>query len=184
MDRLLAYLGLLDDAAPMFRSGTRIPYGGALLALPALIDSGIFTIARKVYGSIGPAFYGLRTTFITLLLMALLRIKRPEALKEHSPDDLGRVLGLDRAPEVKTLRRKLNRLAALGRAVDFARAKSTARPSAAKRFSFRLNVFTSGARSRPRTRPRSSGECSFRASGRLILNSAINSKVMKVVRRP
>ena len=122
MDRLLAYLGLLDDAAPMFRSGTRIPYGGALLALPALIDSGIFTIARKVYGSIGPAFYGLRTTFITLLLMALLRIKRPEALKEHSPDDLGRVLGLDRAPEVKTLRRKLNRLAALGRAVDFARA--------------------------------------------------------------
>jgi transposase len=122
MDRLLAYLGLLDDAAPMFRSGTRVPYGGVLLALPALIDSGIFTIARKIYGSIGPAFYGLRTTFIALLLMALLRIKRPEALKEHSPDDLGRVLGLDRAPEVKTLRRKLNRLATLGRAVDFAHA--------------------------------------------------------------
>jgi hypothetical protein len=74
------------------------------------------------YGSIGPAFYGLRTTFIALLLMALLRIKRPEALKEHSPDDLGRVLGLDRAPEVKTLRRKLSRLAALGRATDFGRA--------------------------------------------------------------
>lgn len=122
MDRLLAYLGLLDDAAPFFRSGVKVPYGGVLLALPALVDSGIFTIARKIYGSIGPAFYGLRTTFIALLLMALLRIKRPEALKEHSPDDLGRVLGLDRAPEVKTLRRKLNRLAALGRAVDFGQA--------------------------------------------------------------
>jgi transposase len=122
MDRLLAYLGLLDDAAPLFRSGTRVPFGGVLLALPALADSGIFTIARKIYGSIGPAFYGLRTTFIELLLMALLRIKRPEALKEHSPDDLGRVLGLDRAPEVKTLRRKLSRLASLGRAVDFAQA--------------------------------------------------------------
>jgi prepilin-type processing-associated H-X9-DG protein len=53
---------------------------------------------------------------LTLLLMALWRIKRPENLKEHSPQDLGRVLGLDRAPEVKTLRRKLARLAATGRA--------------------------------------------------------------------
>lgn len=122
MDRLLAYLGLLDDAAPLFRSGARVPHDGVLLALPALVDSGIFTIARKIYGNIGPAFYGLRTTFIALLLMALLRIKRPECLKEHSPDDLGRVLGLDRAPEVKTLRRKLSRLAALDRAADFGRA--------------------------------------------------------------
>ncbi len=122
MDRLLAYLGLLDDAAPLFRSGAHVPFGGVLLALPALVNSGIFKIARKIYGSIGPAFYGLRTTFIALLLMALLRIKRPEALKEHSPEDLGRVLGLDRAPEVKTLRRKLSRLAALGRAADFGRA--------------------------------------------------------------
>jgi DNA-binding CsgD family transcriptional regulator len=117
MDRLLAYLGMLDDAAPLFPSGVHVQHGGVLLALPALVESGIFTIARKIYGSIGPAFYGLRTTFITLLLMALLRIKRPEALKEHSPEDLGRVLGLDRAPEVKTLRRKLSRLAAFGRAL-------------------------------------------------------------------
>lgn len=122
VDRLLAYLGLLDDAAPLFRSCTRVPHGGVLLALPALAASGVFTIARKIYGSIGPAFYGLRTTLVALLLMALLRIKRPEGLKEHSPDDLGRVLGLDRAPEVKTLRRKLSRLAAFGRAAEFGRA--------------------------------------------------------------
>ena len=43
--------------------------------------------------------------------MALWRIKRPEALKEHDPATLGRILGLDRAPEVKTLQRKLTRLA-------------------------------------------------------------------------
>jgi transposase len=119
MDRLLAYLGLLDDAAPMFRSECRVPHAGVLLALPSLVASGIFTTAHKVYGSIGPAFYGLRTTIVALLLMALLRIKRPEGLKEHAPKDLGRILGLDRAPEVKTLRRKLNRLAALGRAAEF-----------------------------------------------------------------
>jgi hypothetical protein len=64
----------------------------------------------------------LRTSLLTLLLMALWRIKRPEGLKEYSPQDLGRVLGLDRAPEVKTLRRKLARLAAAGRAAQFGQA--------------------------------------------------------------
>jgi hypothetical protein len=92
-------LGLLDDAAPLFRSGTHVPRAGVLLAVPALVNSDVFTIAQKIYGSIGPAFYGLRTTLLTLLLIALLRIKRPEALKEHVPQDLGRVLGLDRHPK-------------------------------------------------------------------------------------
>ena len=39
----------------------------------------------------GPAFYGLRTTLLTLLLMALLRIKRPEHLKERDPAAFGRL---------------------------------------------------------------------------------------------
>jgi hypothetical protein len=121
-DRVMAYLGFLDDAAPLFRTGTRVPGAGVLLALPALVQSGVFECAREIYGSIGPAFYGLRTSILAFLLMALLRIKRPESIKEHPPDDLGRVLGLDRAPEVKTLRRKLSRLTALGRAVEFGRA--------------------------------------------------------------
>jgi transposase len=112
LDRQLAYLGLLDDAAPLFREGASVPGVGALLALPYLVESGVFRICRKLYGEIGPAFYGLRTTLLTLLLMALLRIKRPEHLKEHDPAAFGRLLGLDRAPEVKTLRRRLTRLAA------------------------------------------------------------------------
>src|SRR5262249_36148490 len=111
-DRQLAYLGLLDDAAPLFREGSSVPGVGALLALPCLVESGLFRISRKLYGDMGPAFYGLRTTLLTLLLMALLRIKRPEHLKEKDPAAFGRLLGLDRAPEVKTLRRRLTRLAA------------------------------------------------------------------------
>ena len=112
LDRQLAHLGLLDDAAPLFREGTSVPGVGVLLALPCLVESGLFRISRKLYGEIGPAFYGLRTTLLTLLLMALLRIKRPEQLKERDPAAFGRLLGLDRAPEVKTLRRRLTRLAA------------------------------------------------------------------------
>lgn len=129
-DRLMAYLGLLDDAAPVFRPGTAIAGAGVLLAMPALVASGVIECAREVYGSIGPAFFGLRTTIVSLVLMALLRIKRPEGLKEHSPDTLGRILGLDRAPEVKTLRRKLKRLAGLGRATRFGRALAEHRVAA------------------------------------------------------
>lgn len=110
-DRLLACFGLLDDAAPLFADAVGVRGAGVLFALPALCASGIFRLAHKLYGDIGPAFYGLRTTLVVLLFMALWRLKRPEALKEHDPASLGRVLGLDRAPEVKTIRRKLTRLA-------------------------------------------------------------------------
>ena len=121
IDRLLARLGKIGDAEPIFTPGRRIPRAGVLLAVPALLQSGIFSVAEDVYGHIGPAFYGLRTTMLALLLLALLRIKRPEALKEYAPPDLGRLLGLDRAPEVKTLRRKLTRLAEHGKAEVFGR---------------------------------------------------------------
>ena len=126
-DRLLAYLGLLDDATPLFQNVALLPRAGVLLALPALVLSGVFGIARTVYGSLGPAFYGLRTCLVVMLLMALLRIKRSEALKEHCPAELGWMVGLDRAPEVKTLRRKLTRLAALSRATAFGHALAAQR---------------------------------------------------------
>ena len=129
-DRLLACMGVLDDAAAVFRPGTAVPGAGVLLAVPALLASGVLDAAREVYGSLGPAFYGLRTTLMTLLVMALLRIKRPEGLKEHAPMELGRLLGLDRAPELKTVRGKLAQLAALRRATDFGRALAERRVAA------------------------------------------------------
>lgn len=120
-DRRFARMGLLEDATPLFIAGRRVSHGGVLLAVPALVQSGIFSAAKEVYGRIGPAFYGLRTTILAMLLMALLRVKRPEGLKEHAPTDVGRIMGLDRAPEVKTLRRKLADLAATGKAELFVR---------------------------------------------------------------
>lgn len=111
----------MDDARPLFQTGLRLPRAGVLLALPILLRSGVLTAAREVYGSIGPAFYGLRSTLLVLLFMALLRIRRPEGLKEHVPAELGRLVGLDRAPEVKTLRHKLERLANMKRSERFGR---------------------------------------------------------------
>jgi hypothetical protein len=111
MDRLLAAMGLIEDAAPFFAHADSLPRAGVLLAIPSLAASGVLPIARKLYATIGPAFYGLRTTLVAYILLALLRIPRPETLKEFAPGDLGRIVGLDRLPEVKTLRRKLVRLA-------------------------------------------------------------------------
>lgn len=112
MDRLLAALGLLDDALPLFAAAQNLSRAGVLLAIPALVASGLLSAAEKIYGSLRPSFYGLRTTLVAYVLLALLRIPRPEALKEYPPGELGRIVGLDRMPEVKTLRRKLARLAA------------------------------------------------------------------------
>ena len=50
--------------------------------------------------------------------MALLREARAEGATRIPPDALGRVPVLDRAPEVKTIRRKLAELAAAGKAAD------------------------------------------------------------------
>jgi len=122
LDRFCARLGVLDDAAPIFADAERLPRAGIFLIVPLLVQSGILETFTRLYCSIGPAFYGLRTTVVCLVMLALLRIKRPENLKEHSPEDLGRLLGLDRAPEVKTLRRKLDVLAGRGKGLDLMRA--------------------------------------------------------------
>ena len=119
-DRLMAKLGLLDDAPPLFAPGI-VPSGGVLLAVPLVASSGIFDAARQVYTSIGPAFYGLRTSTLAFVLMALQRVKRAENLKEVPPQDLGRVLGLDRAPEMKTLRGKMKELASREKSLEFMR---------------------------------------------------------------
>ncbi|HMD99260.1 MAG TPA: helix-turn-helix domain-containing protein [Terriglobia bacterium] len=114
-DRALARVGLLEDAVPLFADHESLPRAGALLALPLLARHGLIEAFVKVYGSLRPSFYGLRTIVVTLFLGALLRIKRPEHWKEYRPADLGAILGLDRAPEVKTVRRKFTRMAAMER---------------------------------------------------------------------
>lgn len=111
-DRALARVGLLEDARPLFADADSLPRAGVLLAMPVLEKHGLLDVFQHVFRSLGPAFYGLRTTVVVLFLCALLRIKRPEQLKEYRPQDLGRIVGLDRMPEVKTVRRKFARLAA------------------------------------------------------------------------
>src|SRR5487761_1379490 len=116
-ERALARFGLLGEGAvPVFTPGARYPLAGLLLALPPLAASGLPGCARQVYGRLRNGFYGLEVMLVVLVFMALLREARAEGATRIPPEALGRVLGLDRAPEVKTIRRKLAGLAAAGKA--------------------------------------------------------------------
>ena len=86
-------------------------YGGALLALPALLALGLLEAGERTYGSLKNGFYGLRASLLILSFMVLLRLRSPEQMQGYPPGELGVLLGLDRAPEVKNLRRKLWELA-------------------------------------------------------------------------
>lgn len=116
-DRLLARLGLLDDAAPLFEDADNVGDVGALLVFPLLVQQGVLLETMRVFDRIGPAFYGLRTSVVCLLLLMTLNLSRLQHVMKRDPHQLGRLAGLDRIAEVKTLRRKLRLLAAQKRSL-------------------------------------------------------------------
>jgi len=118
-ERVLASTGKLFEATPHFGASEGVGHAGVLLALPALASVGLLEAGKKAYGALHKGFYGLQSILLTLSFMALLRIKTPEQLKRCNTGELGIVLGLDRAPEVKTLRRKLKEMGLRNKAGEF-----------------------------------------------------------------
>jgi transposase len=117
-ERVAARFGDLVQAPVRITEGAQLPLVGLLLALPALEMTGLLEVAGDVLPPMRKGFYGLRVTLLMAVFMALLRQPRAEAATRLPPVDLGRVLGLDRAPEVKTLRRKLSELASHGKGAE------------------------------------------------------------------
>ncbi|MEE8045213.1 MAG: hypothetical protein V3T49_00080, partial [Dehalococcoidia bacterium] len=110
IERVLASLGKLPGGAPTeFESCRDVSYGGVLCALPALIENGLFRHLQSTF----PTLTGYYTSLHVILLlayMALCRIRTVEQLQYESPGELGKLMGLDRVPEVRCLRRKLEQL--------------------------------------------------------------------------
>jgi hypothetical protein len=133
-ERVAARFGDLLEAPVVITEGAQLPLAGLLLALPALEMTGLLPVAAEVFPPMRKGFYGLRATLLMGVFLALLREPRAEAATRIRPADLGRVLGLDRAPEVKTLRRKLGELAGYGKGAALqaalGRHHATARPDA------------------------------------------------------
>lgn len=105
-ERIAAAVGLLDGARARFEHSKDVVMGGLLAGLPALCANGLLSgLGRHL--SLPSGFYTAMHVLLLLGFMALGRLRRPEALRHVPPGEVGKVLGLDRAPEVRTLREKI-----------------------------------------------------------------------------
>ncbi|HBZ55760.1 MAG TPA: hypothetical protein DEO88_10165 [Syntrophobacteraceae bacterium] len=110
-ERTLAAFGVCDGAPVRFEACLDVAKGGVLCALPSLLLSGLLegteVLLSKVKG-----YYRCFHILLLLAFMALCRIRTAEQLRGNPPGELGKILGLDRVPEVRCLRRKMDELSA------------------------------------------------------------------------
>jgi hypothetical protein len=108
--RAMASLGKIAAVPSDFsRPCESVTHGGVLLALPALLSAGLLRHAARFF-TLPTGFYGLEHIFMLLGMLALCRIKSIEQLRSTAPGEWGKLLGLDRCPEAKTLRSKIKHL--------------------------------------------------------------------------
>jgi len=117
LERVAAAMGQIESAPIEFPAAQDIPQGGVLLAVPALLAMGLLRHSMEFY-ALPQGYYGLSSILLLLAMMALARLKSIEQLRYVAPGEWGNLLGLDRIPEVRTLRAKLEILCQqAGRAV-------------------------------------------------------------------
>ena len=109
LERIVSSLGQGGHAQVKFEPNEGLCMAGVLFLLPALIAQGLLR-TRDVYQLPANHYYGLDAVVLTLSFMALARIKNPEQLKQCKPGEIGRIIGLDRVPEVRCLRDKIKLL--------------------------------------------------------------------------
>jgi hypothetical protein len=109
LERGLARTGTQAYAPSHFEAQESVLNAGVLFSLPALISQGL----HKVLSTLNPlpsGFYGLHHIILLLCFMALCRIKNPEQLKQYPVGELGKLLGLDRIPQVEYFREKIRQI--------------------------------------------------------------------------
>ncbi len=105
LDRMAASVGKLTGVDPVFQAAADVPHGGVLLALPALLAVGLLRHAQQ-YFQLPKGYYGLKSLFLMLAFVAPARLPSLEQLRYCAPGEWGKLPGLDRIPEVRTVRRK------------------------------------------------------------------------------
>ena len=109
LERVAAAMGALESARIEFQATCDVAQGGVLLALPALLAAGLLRRTPEFY-QLPNGYYGIESVFLLLGLMALARVRSLEQLRYQAPGEWGKLLGLDRIPEVRTLRAKVKLL--------------------------------------------------------------------------
>ena len=112
-ERMAVAMGLVHSACTRFERCLDVAMGGLLTGLPALCANGLFSGLDR-HLRLPRGYYTAMHILTFLGYMALARIRRPEGLRHVAPGELGKVVGLDRAPEVRTLRKKIGLLAEKG----------------------------------------------------------------------
>jgi hypothetical protein len=110
-ERTLAAFGVCDGAPVRFEPCLDVPKGGVLCALPSLLMNGLLDRAEQLLGGV-KGYYRCFHILLLLAFMALCRIKTAEQFRGYAPGEFGKMLGLDRVPEVRCLRRKMDELSA------------------------------------------------------------------------
>jgi DNA-binding CsgD family transcriptional regulator len=108
-ERVAAAMGLAECTTARFEHACDVSMGGLLAGLPALCANGLLSGIDK-YLKLPRGFYSCLHILLTLAFMALGRIRRPEGLRHIPPGELGKVVGLDRIPEVRTIRAKITEM--------------------------------------------------------------------------
>jgi len=102
-ERILCALGLSGTAPAVFESCQTIPFGGAMLLLPFLLECGLLSY-RNYYSQRQKGYYDFDSLLIIIAYLYLCRIKSFEQTKLYSSGEFGKLVGRDRIPEVKKLR--------------------------------------------------------------------------------
>ena len=108
--RVAASLGALDGQAPHFEPAATVSGAGVLTAVPALLQQGLLRHAGLL--SLPQGFYSLPSLLLLWAFLLLARLGNAEALRYQQPGEWGALLGLDRCPCSRTLRRRSRQLAA------------------------------------------------------------------------
>jgi len=105
---MFASVGLLNKTPVEFLPSEGVDFGGVLFLLPSLIETGLLSY-RDHYDDLN-GYYDLDATILSLAFLYLCRIKNPEQIKHISPGEFGKLLGYDRIPEAKSMRKKISEI--------------------------------------------------------------------------
>ena len=93
------------SATTNFDNHLDLSHGGLLLTIPALLACGLLRYISRFESVTG--YYTATHVFISLVFLVLLRVNKLERSDSVAAGELGRCMGLDRIPEVKTLRSRI-----------------------------------------------------------------------------
>lgn len=109
VERIAAISHNLEETPVLFEPCESVENGGVLFLVPFLYEQGLFEY-KNHYNAIRKGYYDINFIILLLSFMYLSRIKNAEQLKHYKPGELGKIMGVDRVPEGKCLRKKVKEI--------------------------------------------------------------------------